>query len=182
MSSGFLPRNYVSIAILLLQLMSRGSVNIRSANPSDPVKAYPRYLAHPLDLEVLARHMTYISTIISTEPMTSLLKSDGRRNAGAPVNLTDVENMKEYLRHITQSGWHSTSTCAMPPLDKGGVVGERLVVHGTTNLRIVDASVFPITPKGDPMATVYAVAERAADLVKEDLRAKTMTAKAEWLD
>ncbi|KAI1873534.1 hypothetical protein JX265_005156 [Neoarthrinium moseri] len=179
MSSGFLPGNYLSIAILLLQPLSRGCVHIRSANPSDPVKADPRYLAHPLDLEVLARHMTYISTIISTEPLASLLKLDGRRNAGAPANLTDLEEMKKYLRNMTQSGWHPTSTCAMLPLDKGGVVDERLVAHGTTNLRIVDASVFPITPKGNPMATVYAVAERAADLVKEDLRDRREATKAE---
>lgn len=179
MSSGFLPGSYLSIAILLLQPLSRGSVHIRSADPLDPVKVDPRYLAHPLDLEVLARHMTYISTIISTEPLASLLKPDGRRNSGAPADLTDIDEMKEYLRNMTQSGWHPTSTCAMLPLEKGGVVDERLVVHGTTNLRIVDASVFPLTPKGNPMATVYAVAERAADLVKEDLQTRSGAKKVE---
>lgn len=169
MQSNFLPGNYYSVAICLLQPLSRGSVHIRSAEPSDAVKVDPRYLTHPFDLEVFARHMTYISTIISTEPLASLIKPDGRRNACAPADLADVEAMRGYVKQTTLSSWHPTSTCAMLPLDKGGVVNERLVVHGTRNLRVVDASVFPITTRGNPMATVYAVAERAADLVKEDL-------------
>lgn len=178
MSSGFLPVSFLSIAILLLQPLSRGTVHIHSADPRIPVKVDPRYLAHPLDLEVLARHMTYISTIISTEPLASLLKLNGQRNSVAPADLTDLDEMKEYLRNMTQSGWHPTSTCAMLPLEKGGVVDERLVTHGTTNLRIVDASVFPLTPKANPMATVYAVAERAADLVKEDLQTRGVRRKS----
>jgi choline dehydrogenase-like flavoprotein len=60
----------------------------------------------------------------------------------------------------------------MLPLEKGGVVNERLVVHGTRNVRAVDASIFPLTTRGNPVATVYAVAERAADLMKEDIQVR----------
>ncbi|KAI1346177.1 glucose-methanol-choline oxidoreductase-like protein [Xylaria sp. FL0043] len=169
MQSGFLPGNYYSVAICLLQPLSRGYVHIQSADPLAPVRVDPRYLSHSLDLEVFARHMSYISKIISTEPLASLLKVNGRCNVTAPSDITNVEAMKEYLRKTTMSSWHPTSTCAMLPLDQGGVVNERLIVHGTKNLRVVDASVFPITTRGNPMATVYAVAERAADLIKEDL-------------
>ncbi|RYP79677.1 hypothetical protein DL769_002834 [Monosporascus sp. CRB-8-3] len=172
MQSAFLPGNYYSVAICLLQPLSRGSVHIRTADPSGAVKVDPRYLTHPLDLELFARHMAYISTIISTEPLASLLKPNGRRNAYAPADLTDLDAMRKYVQQTTLSSWHPTSTCAMLPLERGGVVNERLIVHGTRNLRVVDASVFPITTRGNPMATVYAVAERAADFVKEDLKRK----------
>ena len=172
MRSGFLPGSYYSVAICLLQPLSRGYVHIQSADPQAPVRVDPRYLSHPLDLEVFARHMSYISKIVATEPLASLLKVNGRRNAAAPADIADVEAMKEYLTKTAMSSWHPTSTCPMLPLDKGGVVNERLVVHGTSNLRVVDASVFPITTRGNPMATVYAVAERAADLIKEDLEAR----------
>ncbi|KAI1764619.1 glucose-methanol-choline oxidoreductase-like protein [Hypoxylon sp. FL1150] len=169
LQSGFLPGNYFTVAVYILQPLSRGCVHIRSADPSDPVGVDPRYLSHPLDVEVFARHMTYVSTIVSTEPLASLLKPGGRRNAFAPTDPTDVDAMREYIRKTTLSSWHPTSTCSMLPVDQGGVVNERLVVHGTRNLRVVDASVFPITTRGNSMATVYAVAERAADLIKEDL-------------
>lgn len=66
------------------------------------------------------------------------------------------------------SNWHPSGTCVMLPRGKAGVVDQRLRVWGVKGLRVVDASVMPLIPRGNPMATVYAVAERAADLVKED--------------
>lgn len=184
MQSNFLPGSYYSVAVCLLQPLSRGSAHIRSADPAEPGRVDPRYLSHGLDLELFARHMTYIAKIVATEPLASLLKPQaegGRRNAAAPApaDLADVGAMREYVRQTTLSSWHPTSTCAMLPLDGGGVVDERLRVHGARNLRVVDASVFPVTTRGNPMATVYAVAERAADLVKEDLRVRRRGAEYE---
>lgn len=56
----------------------------------------------------------------------------------------------------------------MLPRADGGVVSDHLLVHGTKNLRVVDASVFPIIPRGNIQSTVYAVAERAADIIKAE--------------
>ena len=56
----------------------------------------------------------------------------------------------------------------MLPREMGGVVNERLMVHGTRNLRVVDVSIMPLITRGNLQTTVYAVAERAADLIKED--------------
>jgi choline dehydrogenase-like flavoprotein len=56
----------------------------------------------------------------------------------------------------------------MRPKDKGGVVDTRLRVHGAKGLRVVDASIFPFVPLGNIQSVVYAVAEKAADLIKED--------------
>jgi choline dehydrogenase-like flavoprotein len=50
MQSDFLPGNYYSVAVCLLQPLSRGCVHIRTANPSDSPVVDPRYLTHPLDL------------------------------------------------------------------------------------------------------------------------------------
>jgi choline dehydrogenase-like flavoprotein len=54
----------------------------------------------------------------------------------------------------------------MMPLEKGGVVDAKLTVHGTVNLRVVDASVFPMQLRGNIQSTVYAIAEYAADMIK----------------
>lgn len=53
----------------------------------------------------------------------------------------------------------------MLPKEKGGVVGSDLKVHGVQNLRIVDSSMMPVITRGNPQTTVYAVAERAADII-----------------
>ena len=58
----------------------------------------------------------------------------------------------------------------MMPETLGGVVNDQLVVYGTKNLRVVDASIIPLIPRGNIQSSVYAVAEKAADLIKRDLK------------
>jgi choline dehydrogenase len=48
----------------------------------------------------------------------------------------------------------------------GPVVDEELRVHGVEGLRVVDASVMPVVPRGNTNAPTIAVAERAADLIR----------------
>ena len=50
---------------------------------------------------------------------------------------------------------------------RGGVVSDRLVVYWTRNIRVVDASIFPIIPRENIQSTLYAVAERAAAIIGE---------------
>lgn len=69
-----------------------------------------------------------------------------------------------------RSNFHPVGTAAMMPRQIGGVVNSRLAVYGTTNVRVVDASVLPFQLSGHLSSTLYAVAERAADLIKEDAR------------
>jgi choline dehydrogenase-like flavoprotein len=50
--------------------------------------------------------------------------------------------------------------------DLGGVVDPNLRVYGTGNVRVVDASVLPYQIDGHLTSTLYALSERAADIVK----------------
>ncbi|KAK4204578.1 putative GMC oxidoreductase [Triangularia verruculosa] len=162
------PGSFISICAALLLPLSRGSSHISSSDPADKPTIDPAYLEHPLDLEVQARLLRYAETIIRAEPLSGFIKARGRRNPGAPADLSDLEVAKEYAKASALSCWHPTSTCAMLPLEKGGVVDPSLRVHGVEGLRIVDASVIPLATRGNPQTTVYAVAERAADLIKEE--------------
>ena len=160
-----LPGNYVSLGAALLHPFSRGNVHIASADATQAPKIDPKYLSHPLDVEVLARHLRMLETLAESQPFVSLLKPDGRRNH-ATAHVKDLANAKEYVKTTVISNNHPACTCAMMPKEKGGVVNERLLVHGTRNLRIVDASIMPTIPRGNIQSSVYAVAERAADLIK----------------
>ena len=59
---------------------------------------------------------------------------------------------------------HPIATCSMMVQELGGVVGSDLKVYGTTNLRIVDASVLPMQLSAHLAATLYGLAENAADM------------------
>ncbi|PYH94319.1 alcohol oxidase [Aspergillus ellipticus CBS 707.79] len=160
-----LPGNYVTIMVLHNHPFSRGSVHIRSGNVDDKPIFDPNYLSHPLDIEILARHVQYLDQIAATEPFAGLLKPNSRVPKSA-IDLTDLDKTKEVVKERLFTCFHPAGTCAMMPAELGGVVDAQLKVHGTRNLRVVDASVFPLEPAGNIQATTYAVAERAADLVR----------------
>ena len=163
------PENYFTVAALLSYPLSRGSVHAASASASAPPTIDPRYLSHPLDIELLARHLRFAERrICAAEPLRGLLKPGGRRSAGAPADFTDLDAVKDFVRRRAVGAHHPTGSCSMMPRPLGGVVGPRLNVHGVAGLRVCDASIIPIAPRSNPQATVYAVAERAADLIRED--------------
>ena len=54
-----------------------------------------------------------------------------------------------------------------PDSDPDAVVDSALRVRGITNLRVSDASIMPLVTSGNLMATVYMIAEKTADFIKE---------------
>jgi choline dehydrogenase-like flavoprotein len=160
------PENYVTISIGLNHPLSRGNVHISGPSGLEP-RIDPKYLSHPLDLEILARGVQFVDKLVSQPGLKQLLKVDHRvpQEAGS---LYDIDAAKRIAKDRLWTSYHPSCTCAMMPEVLGGVVDDRLVVHGTRNLRVIDASVFPMIPQGNIQTTVYAVAERAIDFIKED--------------
>ncbi|XXG96386.1 hypothetical protein Hte_002668 [Hypoxylon texense] len=143
------PGNFLTICAALLYSLSRGNVHIASADPAAKPTIDPRYLEHPLDLEVIARFPQYIEKIAQTEPLSKYLKPEGRRNHGAPMDPSDLGTAKEYVKKSGLSCWHPTSLCAMLPMERGGVVSTELLVYGVEGLRIADSSVVPPATRGN---------------------------------
>lgn len=163
------PGNYFTIFSALEHPFSRGSVHITSSSALDYPAIDPNYLAHSLDLDVISQGVLHIQKIARTKPLASHLK-DGGTVYQPGFHELDESNVEDFVRANAASEWHPIGTCAMLPLSAGGVVDERMRVYGTENLRVVDASIFPLQVRGNLQTLVYAVAERAADFVKEDAR------------
>lgn len=162
------PENYITVMAMLNHPFSRGAVHIASPDFAAAPRWDPRYNDQPVDLELLAGAAMFTETLVDTEPFKGLLKPDGKR---MQAKADSLEAAREVVRARQISVFHVSSSAVMLPREAGGVVDNRLRVYGTRGLRVVDASVFPIEPLGNIQATVYAVAERAADIIKED-RAK----------
>ncbi|KAJ5082247.1 CAZyme family AA3 [Penicillium argentinense] len=161
------PGNFISICTVLSYPLSRGSVHIGSNKAEHAPVIDVGTLSNPVDLELHARHCMWADRVAATEPFASLLKKGGYRlHSQEPV---DLERAKELCKELVMSNYHFCGTCAMMPEEDGGVVDSRLKVYGTTNIRVVDASVFPLIPRGNIQATVFAVAEKAADIIKGDI-------------
>ena len=84
------------------------------------------------------------------------------------MDISTLDAAKEHVRRNLITNNHPCGTCAMLPKETNGVVDDRLKVYGVRNLRVVDASIFPMIPRGNIQSSVYAAAEKAADLIKED--------------
>jgi choline dehydrogenase-like flavoprotein len=60
-------------------------------------------------------------------------------------------------------------TCSMMREGLGGVVDSRLRVYGTANVRVCDAGVVPVVPRGNVLAAVYGFAEKLAEIIVREV-------------
>ena len=165
------PGNYFTILGVLEHPLSRGTVHINSANPTDYPLIDPHYLEHPGDLAMLSKIALHIQNYLAQAyPLSSVLKDNGTLYQDVYTTLTE-DNVEDEVRRLVQSEYHPAGTCAMLPKDAGGVVDPRFNVYGVENLRVIDASIVPLQPRANLQTFVYAMAERAADFIKEDYSA-----------
>jgi choline dehydrogenase len=144
-------------AVSQLQVESRGSVRIKSADATASPAIRYNYLATENDRRVMVEGLKIMRRIVNTAPLRDYVAEEFM--PGTKVQ-TD-EDWLGYCREMGETVFHPTSTCRM-----GAVVDDRLRVKGVEGLRVVDASVMPAVPSGNINAAVIAVAEKAADLVK----------------
>jgi len=142
-----------------LHPLSRGTVNIDPKSPqAEPVVDY-RALANPMDAKVMADIMRFSRKYYLNEANQKW----GAAEVQPGARVTSDEDMADYLaRTLSPTEYHPAGTCAMMPLEMGGVVDEELKVYGVGNLRIVDASVFPTLPGANTCQTTYALAEKVS--------------------
>jgi len=152
------PHSGFTCAVSQLQVESRGSVHIRSADPAQAPAIRYNYLATESDRRVMVEGLKIVRRICHAPPMRDYVA--GEYLPGEKV-VTD-EDWLAYCREMGETVFHPTSTCTM-----GTVVDERLRLKGISSLRIVDASVMPAVPSGNINAAVIAVAEKAADMIKD---------------
>jgi len=150
--------------------MSRGYVHINSSDPTVHPTIDPKYFSHPVDVDMIARTILHLLTFTEIEPLKSVLRRDENGNVvplkSAGALPKTLEEAKDFVGRNTATQYHQVGTCAMLPREKGGVVSDELRVYGTSNVRVVDGSIFPMNVQGNLVSLVYAIAEKGADIIK----------------
>ncbi|XP_013105614.2 glucose dehydrogenase [FAD, quinone] [Stomoxys calcitrans] len=157
--------------ILLAHPKSRGSITIKSQSHLDDPIINANYFNQTEDSEKLIQGLQYMEKFVNTKSFQRI---------GASVVQLPIKECKQYefkskpywqcyLRFLSTTCYHPVGTCKMGASeDITAVVDPRLMVKEMENLRVVDASIMPLITSGNTNAPTLAIAEKAADLIKED--------------
>jgi choline dehydrogenase len=146
---------------------SRGSIELTSADIHAAPRIDPNYLSTEHDqVEAIAG-----SRLVRDLAATSGLKRVTAEEVRPAQAVHDDETMLKFFREQSGSIYHLCGSCAMGSDTERTVVNNHLQVHGMSNLRVVDASVFPNITSGNINAPTMMVAERAADMILESAAA-----------
>nr|WP_042184651.1 GMC family oxidoreductase N-terminal domain-containing protein [Kibdelosporangium sp. MJ126-NF4]CEL15733.1 Choline dehydrogenase [Kibdelosporangium sp. MJ126-NF4] len=136
---------------------SRGRLRLRSNNPQWRPLIDPAYYADPSDMDVMVAGLRMQQEICERPAIARYLSGP---HIPPSLPRTDAE-LADFVREITQTLYHPVGTCSI-----GTVVDPALKVNGVEGLRVVDASVMPMVPRGNTNAPSIMVGEKAADLIR----------------
>jgi len=142
------------VDVVLLKPLSRGTVRLRSGDPTAAPRIDLPGVREPADAQRLAEGYRRGWEILNadvvrrrcTDPSSPLPSSDDELRAWVTANVYSVP--------------HVVGTCAMGRSpDQGSVVDANGRVHGVEGLFVVDASIIPDAPSGFPHLVIIAIAE-----------------------
>jgi choline dehydrogenase len=145
---------------------SRGSIHIKSPRPGAEPAIRPNFLSAQLDRDTTVAGMQIARRIVQHPSVAKYIAYEN--NPGDKVQSYD--EWLDFARRSGQTTYHVVGTCKMGR-DPMAVVDDRLRVHGIAGLRVIDASIMPTVPSGNTNAPTIMVAEKGADMIKEDAKA-----------
>ncbi len=160
-------KNYLTWCILKAHTENRGgTVELRSTDPRDPPEINFHYFQEGTDkngddLASVVAGIKFVRTLTKPAMDAGIIKKE--ELPGESVQ-TD-EQLGQFVKDVAW-GHHASCTCPIGPAsDKNAVLDNNFNVYGVSNLRVVDASVFPRIPGFFIVSSVYTIAEKAADAI-----------------
>ena len=155
-----------SCHVCLLRPESRGSVWLQSADPTQAPAIDPNFLGTETDLDAMVAGFKMTKRLLDTPALKALQTSDV-----FTAGIERDDDIRKVLRARVDTVYHPVGTCKMGTGDPKAVVDPKLKVHGLEGLRVVDASVMPTLIGGNTNAPTIMIGEKAADMIKAELRA-----------
>ncbi len=153
-----------SCHVCLLRPKSRGSVALASNDPMQAPLIDPNFLGENDDLEAMVAGFKTTRRLMETPALRALQKKE-MFTAG----VTTDDDIRALLRERVDTVYHPVGTCRMG-LDAMAVVDPKLKVHGVEALRVVDASIMPTLIGGNTNAPTIMIGEKAADMIRAEVR------------
>lgn len=156
--------DYLTVIVDLMRPISRnGEVKLKSIDPLEQPYINLNFFSHDLDLVALREGVRFIDDIVMNgKGMKDLIEGD----YPWPMPRSSDEAMNRQILERSQTGFHPCGTLRIGKDIDQGAVDPQLRVHGVKNLRVIDASVFPVIPDCRIQNVVYMVAEKGADFIK----------------
>ncbi|VEN41499.1 unnamed protein product [Callosobruchus maculatus] len=169
--------NSFILYINALHTESRGTVRLRSSNPYEYPLIDPRFLSDPANKDITTI-FEGVQIALSLMNTTAMRKIDVEiqshpLTACAQYRLFSDDYWYCHIRQMTWDLYHPVGTCAMSASPETGVLDSEMRVWGIRGLRVADASVFPFTFGGHPVAAIVMAGERVSDLIRQDYGAPT---------
>jgi choline dehydrogenase len=159
----------ITPSVCNLQPISRGYVRIRSPDPQAHPAIKLNYLSSDDDARVAVDSMRLTRRIMAAKALAKYEPKEFKPGA-------DMQSDAELRRAAGELGttiFHPVGTCKMGH-DDNAVVDDRLSVRGVIGLRVVDASIMPRITSGNTNAPTVMIAEKAAELIREDRLATSL--------
>jgi choline dehydrogenase-like flavoprotein len=154
-----------SCHVCLLRPKSRGSVTLKNADPMQPPLIDPNFLGEVDDLEAMVAGFKTTRRLMETPTLRALQKKD-MFTSGIDTD----DDIRALLRARVDTVYHPVGTCRMGAGDPMAVVDASLKVHGLDGLRVVDASIMPTLIGGNTNAPTIMIGEKAADMIRAEIR------------
>lgn len=151
----------------IFMFQARGTVMINSSDALMPPLIDPRFLDNEVDVAHAVAAFKAARGFMYSPSLTALYEGTGGDKEIAPgKQVQSDEDIGKYIRQTAHSDYHYGGTARMgPSTDPLAVVDASLLMHGVSGVRIVDASVFPQLPPGNPQLHTLMVALKAVDMI-----------------
>ncbi len=156
-----------TISVTNVQPTSRGTLTLKSADPTVPPAIHPNYLATPEDRRVAADSIRVTRRIVAQPALRPYAPAEYL--PGPQVRDDDEGALVKSAGDIGTTIFHPVGTARMGRADDArAVVDARLKVIGIDGLRVADASVMPSITSGNTNSPTMMIAEKGAAMILQD--------------